>query len=99
MGWETSDRKSDLPPNWDRIRIRVLRRDRYICQIRLQGCTKRASDVDHIGSRTDHSLLNLQSACAHCHGRKSSQEGHNAKRRLRDARKRPDERHPGALDA
>jgi 5-methylcytosine-specific restriction protein A len=55
---------------WRRVRAFVLERDGYICQIRLPGCTTRASDADHIvpaslgGAWFDPS--NLRAACKHC---------------------------------
>ena len=33
---------------WKRIRLQVLQRDDYQCQIRGAGCTRHATEVDHI---------------------------------------------------
>lgn len=92
-GWSTSDRRSRLPANWyAEIRPAVL--DGRPCQIRWDaGCEGVATEVDHIRRGDDHSMTNLQPACAWCHARKSSAEGHAA-RRYYSARRRP-ESHPG----
>lgn len=77
MGWETSDRRSRLPGNWQTLRLRVLRRDRNTCQARnVHGvlCGARASDVDHIVPGDDHCLSNLQALCAPCHRDKTLRE-------------------------
>ena len=99
MGWEGSDRKSRLPPNWGRLRLRVLRRDAYKCQWRDvytgEKCLAPANQVDHVIPGDDHREENLQSLCAHHHGKKSSQEGNAAKARFPN--KRPPERHPGLI--
>ena len=55
---------------WERVRLIVLRRDRYRCRIGGPGCTGRATSVDHIvplalgGARLD--PANLRAACGHC---------------------------------
>jgi 5-methylcytosine-specific restriction endonuclease McrA len=63
------------PRVWARIRLTVLVRDQYQCQIRAQGCTHRATQVDHIISLMDggtDDLSNLQAACAPCNKRKGA---------------------------
>lgn len=57
-------------PAWPRIRVQVLRRDGYLCQIRGTRCLGEASEVDHVvplsrrGPAYDPS--NLRAACAPC---------------------------------
>ena len=65
--WQGSSRKATLPKKWPVIRLRVLRRDKVLCQLGLVGCTGVATEVDHIGDRNDHSLANLRSVCSACH--------------------------------
>ncbi|QWY79544.1 HNH endonuclease [Mycobacterium phage Scout] len=97
MSWNSSDRSSRLPADWEEnYRQPVLRAAEYRCQIRRPGCLGKATDVDHIRRGDDHRLSNLQAACSRCHGKKSSAEGHARKRELRARRKRPTERHPGS---
>lgn len=99
MPWDTSDRLSRLPSNWQTLRVRVLRRDSYRCQARDSLgilCGAPANQVDHIVAGDDHSLDNLQALCRWHHDRKSSAEGHAA-RRPRPKRARDPEAHPGLI--
>jgi 5-methylcytosine-specific restriction endonuclease McrA len=93
MPWDTSARRQRLPADWyTEIRPTVL--DGRPCQIRWDdGCQVVATEVDHIRPGDDHRMSNLQPACSWCHGKKSSAEGHAA-RRYFSSRRRP-ERHPG----
>lgn len=86
MGWETSDRRDDLPSWWPVTVRRIKKRD-PVC--RCPGCSKctpvpggpcgRATEeVDHLGARTDHRDVMLLGKCRPCHGRKSSVEGNAA---------------------
>jgi 5-methylcytosine-specific restriction protein A len=80
---------------WKRIRLVVLERDGYTCQIRGPYCTTHATQVDHIintasgGAELD--PTNLQSTCPPCNARKAQRESVAA----RNAWKRQPERHPG----
>ena len=55
---------------WEQVRRRVLIRDNEICQMGLEGCTSRATTVDHIrplaegGAELD--MKNLRAACWRC---------------------------------
>ncbi|AUV61960.1 HNH endonuclease [Mycobacterium phage SWU2] len=96
LTWNTSDRRSRLPADWDEnYRQPVLKDAGYRCQIRLRGCLGKATDVDHKQPGDNHARSNLQAACERCHARKSSAEGNDKKRRMRAARLMPLERHPG----
>jgi 5-methylcytosine-specific restriction protein A len=99
VSWQGSARKARLPEDWGPIRRDVLQRDGHRCRIRTEGCTGRATEVDHLVPGDDHSLGNLRAACTTCHGRKSSAEGVAARARLRALRARPLERHPGSRGA
>jgi len=73
---------------WDKLRRRVLIRDKHLCQpcLRLQRVTP-AREVDHItpkaqGGTDDES--NLQSICPTCHAEKSSTEGQAARKARAD---------------
>lgn len=100
MAWNTSQRRDELPPDWQLIRIRILRRDGYRCQARdSRGikCSHPANQVDHItphsrGGTDDDS--NLQALCRWHHAQKSSAEGRAA--RTYQSQRNPDhEAHPG----
>ena len=97
MVWSSSDRRSRLPKNWPAVRARVLKRDKYRCQMNLEGCAGVATDVDHITRGDDHSLGNLRAVCSGCHKKKTQAEALMARRKKRALRFRPSERHPGAL--
>lgn len=99
MGWDTSTRKTELPPDWSVRRVRVLRRDGYRCQaVDSTGvkCGAPANQCDHIERGDNHDEDNLQALCRWHHARKSSQEG-VAARRPRPRRDRVPEAHPGLV--
>ena len=101
MAWEGSTRRARLPRNWRTLRLRVLRRDGYICQARFsegQLCGQPATDVDHIEPGDDHSMANLRALCAWCHARKSATEGGTAAAQTRVRTERPKPTHPALED-
>ncbi len=101
--WSGSDRRSRLPKDWPKIRLRVLRRDGGQCTALTEAgerCVSTATDVDHIRPGDDHSMENLRSLCSWHHRQKSSREGAaaaHARRRAIEQRFRRDEAHPGLL--
>ncbi|QDQ14331.1 HNH endonuclease [Streptomyces spectabilis] len=77
MVWESSNRRSELPANWEALRARVLRRDKGACQgVLMEGglCGHPGTEVDHVRPGTDHSMSNLQLLCAWHHKRKTQAE-------------------------
>ena len=101
--WNNSDRRSRLPPDWEKIRKRVLRRDQSMCQEKVaEGdiCGQHATDVDHIRPGDDHSDGNLRSLCGPHHRAKSSSEGAKALKAKRTKISKSFtrvEEHPGLL--
>jgi 5-methylcytosine-specific restriction protein A len=102
--WSNSDRRSRLPPDWEKIRKRVLRRDNRECQQELPDgggiCGEYATDVDHIDAGDDHRESNLQALCGPHHRSKSSREGAQAlkaKRTKISKRFVITEEHPGMI--
>jgi 5-methylcytosine-specific restriction endonuclease McrA len=101
--WEGSDRRSRLPADWSKIRLRVLRRDAGRCTALDEAgarCVEVATDVDHIKPGDDHSMGNLRSLCSWHHRKKSGAEGaaaQRAKRRAIEKKFRRTEQHPGLL--
>lgn len=95
--WASSDRRSELPPDWPRIRRRVLRRDGYRCTWVEVGvrCSALATDVDHAGERMDHSDESLRSLCEPHHKAKTQAEA--AAARAAKSRRRPPPPHPGMV--
>jgi 5-methylcytosine-specific restriction endonuclease McrA len=99
MAWSSSDRAARLPGNWARLRLAVLKRDGYHCQIAGPGCTWLATEVDHIVPGDDHGLGNLQAVCTWCHARKTAGEAKRAQAKVQAKGRRPTEQHPGVIDA
>ena len=101
MGWTTSRRRDELPSNWQQLRRQTFTRCGGICEHREpdgQRCTNRATDCDHIKRGNDHSLDNLQGLCSEHHKAKTQREAKQSQRaRYIEARKRPQEDHPGIL--
>ena len=76
---------SDMPRtpyahgSWPRIRLAVLKRDGWICQIQGKRCTRRATHCDHIvpwlagGSWLD--MSNLRAACRTCNLGRAGESG------------------------
>lgn len=83
-------RRSPLPPNWARLRRRVLARD-PICRICGQAPS---TEVDHIGAHDDHREVKLRGVCSPCHASKTGRDANAAK----PSRSRPPSPHPGIID-
>lgn len=66
------------PKGWRVQRARILARDGHECQLKLKGCTRVATQVDHMvpwvpgEQQNDH---HLQAACAHCNASAGAPEG------------------------
>lgn len=100
MAWESSDRRSRLPANWDELVRLVWARDKGRCTWRLPSgkrCPRRGADVDHRKNDDDHRLENLQLLCRTHHDKKTSREAWSGRKRRRDATIRPPEAHPGII--
>lgn len=95
MPWDwNSRRRAELPPDWPIIQSDVLDRDGHRCQIKGERCTGRATEVDHIDDRHDHSRANLRAACHNCHADRTAAQGHAAAAAARAKAKHPREEHP-----
>jgi 5-methylcytosine-specific restriction endonuclease McrA len=70
---------------WRRLRLAVLDRDGWRCQLQGPGCTTVATCVDHVTARADGGdcwdPTNLRAACRPCNGRGGAA--------LANARRRP----------
>lgn len=107
MGWETSDRRERLPGNWEALKRAVKKRAYATSRLGIEQCEKRlpsgarcpraGTDVDHIIPGDDHALKNLRLLCAHHHGKKSAQEGFDARMAVKKSKYRPSEDHPGTV--
>ena len=59
----------------EELREKVFKRDNNKCQLRLDGCTKVAEEVDHIIPVSKgglNNIENLQSSCMNCNRKKSN---------------------------
>lgn len=95
--WATSDRRARLPPDWSKIRDRVLQRDGHQCTFVLLDetrCPAAATEVDHVERGDDHRPANLASLCRAHHAAKTAAEGHEAQRARRY---RDPPTHPGLI--
>ena len=70
----TSDDPRLHTGQWRALRVAVLNRDRWQCQIRLDGCTTQATSVDHIVEPLEGGAFwspeNLRAACRTCNSRR-----------------------------
>lgn len=90
-------RRSPLPPGWGRLRLAILERDAYTCQLHYEHrCIVRATEVDHIDGHDDHRPENLQAVCQPCHATKTGRD--NAARTNGPPRQREKPAHPGLID-
>lgn len=74
-----STRRSRLPSDWARLRLRILRRDACTCHV----CGGEANEVDHIVPGDNHDPSNLAPICRPCHLSKSGHEGGTTQGRYR----------------
>ena len=69
-------RKHEYPAAWRRVRLAVLERDGWVCQIKLPKCAGKADAVDHIlpVSAGGHPLHpdNLRACCTGCNTRRAN---------------------------
>ena len=65
---------------WQRVRQQVLDRDNHQCQLRYDGCTGRAEQVDHIIPRAAGGSLyddrNCRAVCKSCHKQRPAIQTH-----------------------
>ena len=99
--WSGSQRQSQLPPNWHRLRADVKRRAGGQCEQMDDGqrCANVGTDCDHALDRHDHRLSALQWLCAEHHKVKTQREAVAGKRAAREAMRHRSARaaHPGLI--
>jgi 5-methylcytosine-specific restriction protein A len=79
--------KRTISKRWKQIRVAVLKRDGYICQLKyLDVCIGRATICDHIVPDSEGgapSMANGQAACVPCHRVKTAAEAARGRARTR----------------
>lgn len=82
-GWDHGGRSTTergYGAAWQRLRLRILKRDNFLCQPCLNGSPGRvtiARQVDHIKPKAkggDDSEGNLRAICDDCHAAKSAED-------------------------
>jgi len=105
-GWRGSNRRATLPGNWEsEIVPAVKKRSKGRCEWPVKRddgsfrrCTRPADGgVDHWKAPDYHGLDGLRASCHPHHGAKSSREGNDAKKAIRNRGRRPTEPHPGLI--
>lgn len=92
----TSRRRSPLPPDWHRIRSRILERDNHTCQLRIHCAGSPATEVHHTAGPDDHRDEVLIAACKPCHATTTGRDAARA-RAVKYGRRRAPEPHPGRM--
>jgi len=67
-----SRRRKKHLEEWNRVRVRVLWRDKWWCQYQYKNCLGAATQVSHVYTKGAYPFLefdmdNLVSTCSHCH--------------------------------
>ncbi|QAU06533.1 HNH endonuclease [Gordonia phage WilliamBoone] len=94
-----------LTPEWRRNRPLILKRANYICELGWKGCTRTATEADHIVNRDSwpfdkpgrDDVTNGQALCHSCHVKKTSYEQQRKRRKNKEVLKHRWTRikHPG----
>lgn len=85
MAWPTTSRQSrGYGASWDKLRLVILKRDKYLCQpCRAKGVLTPATAVDHIKAKANGGTDdpgNLRAICDPCHKAKTAIDaGHKVK--------------------
>lgn len=99
MAWSSQSRRhKELPKDWGKIRVAVLKRDGGLCVF----CGNKANQVDHIFPDGPHVPDNLRSLCQHCHMVRTQQQSVESRKRRYNGRNkargpRSKSKHPGYL--
>lgn len=104
--WAGSNRRAELPPDWEQRRLATAQKAGWQCEAMSQieddgteygegiRCWRRGTDCDHNGDRHDHD--DLKWLCSLHHRNKTQRQALEARRSYGPA-KRPPEPHPGRI--
>ena len=105
--WASSNRRAELPPDWEQRRQAIKQRAGGRCEAMSQitgdrkeydhgtRCTRKGSECDHVGDKMDHGPANLQWLCWLHHRNRTQKQAADA--RWQKLPPRREERHPGAI--
>lgn len=79
--WQSSNRRAELPPDWERRRRTVLKRDPLCTDGRICNGLALSTDCHHTGDKHDHSLESLAGVCRACHNAATQQQSAEARAR------------------
>lgn len=99
-GWASSNRRDQLPPNWQTLRRQAKTRAHGICEHATNGqrCTNPGTELHHTRDNDDHRLEVLEWICRDCHRAETQRQSREAwNKRYIEAKKRDPETHPGIL--
>lgn len=83
-GNSATNRREELPDDWEELRAEQLQRDGGRCTWRLpsgERCPNDATDVDHYGAKHDHTKL--RSLCGPHHDKRTALQGAREAAKLR----------------
>lgn len=83
VAWKGSTRRTELPPNWEKLRRKVLLRDPVCTDGRVCQRLALSTDCHHIAAKTDHALENLAGVCRACHKAITSEQAAEARTQSR----------------
>lgn len=77
IAWAGSNRRAELPPDWNQTRERILQRDPICTECHAAP----ASEVHHTGGKHDHRDEMLAGVCSPCHKRETAAQAARARNR------------------
>lgn len=97
MAWATSTRRQRLPANWPTLRAQTKARAHGLCEAttHASNCNGYGTDADHITPGDNHHPTNLQWLSEPCHRAKTAAEAAARNVARTQAKRRPQEEHPG----
>jgi len=76
LAWDNSQRRQQLPRDWQQIRKRIHDRANGQCEQQVNGqrCPNTGTDCHHAGAPDDHRDESLQWLCRDCHNVETAKE-------------------------
>jgi 5-methylcytosine-specific restriction protein A len=96
MPWDSSNRRSELPTDWEQRRQTVKARAGGRCEVHMRNgsrCRDKGTECHHLGDKTDHRIEKLQWICHWHHARETAKQATEARGTLTE--RYPTRKHPG----